>query len=107
MHQNKNQNKNKQHEPVLLTEVLQYVDPKVGDRYLDLTAGYGGHASEILERTGSLTQATLVDRDSYAVEQLKQRFGATDIDLRHRDFLTASRELDAAGRQYELILADL
>ena len=107
MHQNKNQNKNKQHEPVLLAEVLQYLDPQKGDSYLDLTAGYGGHAAKILERTGSLTQATLVDRDENAIHELAQLFGAKDIDLRHSDFYTASEQLREAGRQYELILADL
>ena len=107
MHQNKHQNKNKQHEPVLLDEVLHYLDPREGDRYLDLTAGYGGHAGAILERTGSLTQSTLVDRDSYAIDTLRTLYGATDIDLRHKDFLTASQELLAEGREFDLILADL
>jgi 16S rRNA C1402 N4-methylase RsmH len=83
--QNKNKNKNKskqrctktktkikkQHEPVLLDEVLQYLDPEAGDRYLDLTAGYGGHAGAVLERTGSLTHATLVDRDTNAIKELR------------------------------------
>jgi 16S rRNA (cytosine1402-N4)-methyltransferase len=107
MHQNKNQNKNKQHVPVLLEETLQYLNPQKGDRYLDLTAGYGGHAQAVLERTGSLTPATLVDRDQNAINELKHLFDATDIDLRHNDFLLASRELLAEGRQYDLILADL
>lgn len=107
MHQNKNQNKHKQHVPVLLDETLQYLNPNTGDRYLDLTAGYGGHAQAVLERTGSLTPATLVDRDINAIDELKQLFGAIDIDLRHTDFLSASRDLIAEGRQYDLILADL
>ncbi|MDB5164500.1 MAG: mraW, partial [Candidatus Saccharibacteria bacterium] len=61
MHQNKNQNTTKQHVPVLLNEVLQYLDPKSGESYLDLTAGYGGHASEVLNRTGNFEQSCLVD----------------------------------------------
>ena len=40
---------NQKHNPVLLNEVLHYLNPKTGDRYLDLTAGYGGHAEEILK----------------------------------------------------------
>ncbi|HWB38636.1 MAG TPA: 16S rRNA (cytosine(1402)-N(4))-methyltransferase RsmH [Candidatus Saccharimonadales bacterium] len=100
-----NQNKNKQHVPVLLAEVLQYLDPKAGESYLDLTAGYGGHTSSVLERTGSLTQMTLVDRDQNAIAVLREKFNGADI--RHQDFLTASQTLLADGQQYDLILADL
>lgn len=107
MHQNKHQNIHTQHVPVLLDEVLQYLDPKAGDNYLDLTAGYGGHATEVFARTGSLTQSVLVDRDSNAIAELMKQFGATDIVLRQQDFLTASRELLDEGRQFDVILADL
>jgi 16S rRNA (cytosine1402-N4)-methyltransferase len=109
MHQNKHQNKYQQHVPVLLDEVLKYLDPKAGESYLDLTAGYGGHAAAILERTGSLTQAVLVDRDAKAVEVLRQEFGSTagSASIRRQDFLTASQELLGESRQFDLILADL
>lgn len=107
MHQNKHQNKNKQHVPVLLDEVLHYLAPKSGESYLDLTAGYGGHARAIMERTGSLTTAVLVDRDQKAIDVLHQEFPAGTVSLRTSDFLTVSRELLAEGRQFDLILADL
>jgi 16S rRNA (cytosine1402-N4)-methyltransferase len=105
MHQN--QNKNKQHVPVLLDEVLQYLAPKKGESYLDLTAGYGGHASEVLARTGSLTTATLVDRDQNAITVLQEKFGTGNASLRQQDFLSASEELVAEGQRFDLILADL
>jgi 16S rRNA (cytosine1402-N4)-methyltransferase len=110
MHQNKHQNINKQHVPVLLGEVLTYLDPKKGESYLDQTAGYGGHASAILERTGSLTSAVLVDRDQAAMATLRRQFAgdaASGASLRQQDFLAASRELLGEGRQFDLILADL
>lgn len=107
MHQNKYQNKNKQHDPVLLLEVLHYLDPKKGDTYLDLTAGYGGHARAILERTGSLTPATLVDRDQNAIEELKKAFTNSEANLVNQDFLMASQDLLASGQQFDLILVDL
>ncbi|HSX46231.1 MAG TPA: 16S rRNA (cytosine(1402)-N(4))-methyltransferase RsmH [Candidatus Saccharimonadia bacterium] len=105
MHQNKHQNKNKQHEPVLLKEVLQYLDPSEGDSYLDLTAGYGGHAQAVAERVGSLTDVTLIDRDANAVRVLREELPGADIE--QQDFLAASRELLAEGRQFDVILADL
>ncbi|HEY5442842.1 MAG TPA: 16S rRNA (cytosine(1402)-N(4))-methyltransferase RsmH, partial [Candidatus Saccharimonadales bacterium] len=107
MHQNKHQNKNQQHVPVLLDEVLKYLDPQRGESYLDLTAGYGGHASAVLERTGSLTPSVLVDRDSEAIKVLQRDFAGDNVSIRQQDFLTASRELVGEGRQFDLILADL
>ena len=34
------------HIPVLLSDVLEYLSPKLGESYLDLTAGYAGHADK-------------------------------------------------------------
>ena len=99
------QNQNKQHVPVLLDEVLQYLNPQPGESYLDLTAGYGGHAQAILGRTGSLTDSVLVDRDQNAINVLREQFDG--IELKKQDFLSASQDLKAGGRQFDLILADL
>ncbi|MDL2342354.1 MAG: 16S rRNA (cytosine(1402)-N(4))-methyltransferase RsmH [Patescibacteria group bacterium] len=105
MHQNKHQNA-PLHVPVLLQEVLQYLAPAPGNSYLDLTAGYGGHASEVLARTNAPQRTTLVDRDDNAISVLKGQFVDGER-LIHADFLTASIELSAEGSQYDLILADL
>ena len=105
----KNQDKNKQsdlHIPVLLSEVLQILQPKAEQSYLDLTAGYGGHASSVLELTGRPSAAVLVDRDVSAVEALKKRFGE-DPEIIHLDFLQASRQLAEQGKRFDMILADL
>jgi len=107
MHQNKHQNKNNQHVPVLLEQVMQYLDPQPGESYLDLTAGYGGHAAAVLSVTNSPTTSVLVDRDAHAIRELEQQFGERGVDLRWQDFLSASNELAAEGRQFDLILADL
>ena len=49
------------HVPVLLDAVIEQLRPQEGESYLDLTAGYGGHSSAIVNRTGHETGATLVD----------------------------------------------
>ena len=107
MRQNKNQNKNQQHEPVLINEVLQYLAPKSGDSYLDLTAGYGGHARAITAHTGSLIHTVLVDRDINAIRELEKIFPKGTVSLRQKDFLSVSRELVAEKQQFDIILADL
>lgn len=95
------------HQPVLLQQVLQYLDPRAGDSYLDLTGGYGGHASAVLEITHNPADSVLVDRDSNAIAELKKRFAGQGIQLLHKDFLSASRELQASGKTFDVILADL
>ncbi len=98
------QNKNK-HIPVLLEPVLQVLRPVAGERYLDLTAGYGGHATAILGATKAEEQAVLVDRDNNAMTTLQSHF--TRAELRHEDFLQACHSLSTTGRQFDIILADL
>jgi 16S rRNA (cytosine1402-N4)-methyltransferase len=94
------------HQPVLFEEVLRYLDPKAGESYLDLTAGYGGHAKGILAKTGSAKQMTLVDRDAKAVNQLQKLFG-DQATILQTDFGAASEQLLEQGKTFDLILADL
>ena len=37
------------HEPVLQQEILRYLQPTAGGRYVDATVGTGGHAEAVLE----------------------------------------------------------
>jgi len=106
MHSDEDQISSK-HIPVLLDEVLQCLDPRPGDSYLDLTAGYGGHASAVLEHTHAPEKTVLVDRDSNAIHELQQVFEGEKIELVQRDFLAASQRLAADGRSFDMILADL
>jgi 16S rRNA (cytosine1402-N4)-methyltransferase len=103
---NTHQNKNNTHIPVLLDEVLKYLDPKLGESYLDLTAGYGGHAERIVEITKS-SEVTLVDRDIQAIEYLKDKFKGKNFEIIHSDYLAASKHLLSSNTKYDLILADL
>jgi 16S rRNA (cytosine1402-N4)-methyltransferase len=92
---------------VLLDEVMQYLKPQKGESYLDLTAGYGGHASAILGETSNPREMTLVDRDDNAIRELTKRFKTKGIAVRHQDFLSASRELADEQETFDMILADL
>ncbi len=91
---------------MLLQPVLHYLNPKEGDAYLDLTAGYGGHAAAVLECTENPKEAVLVDRDVNAITALAP-LAKQGVRLIHKDFLSATQTLVAEGRQFDLILADL
>jgi len=95
------------HEPVLLKEVLECLDPKKGDSYLDLTAGYGGHAKAVLDITQNFQGSVLVDRDQMAIDQLQTMFASSGVNIIHDDYYAATKQLSEQGRQFDLILADL
>lgn len=100
--------KKQNHTPVLLNEVLDLLKPQVGDRYLDLTAGYGGHAEAIIKQIGDKSSAYLVDRDQTAIDFLQKKFKAKrNINFLHEDFYSASKKLLASGEKFDVILADL
>jgi 16S rRNA (cytosine1402-N4)-methyltransferase len=94
-----------QHAPVLLSEVLAYLKPQPNESYLDLTAGYGGHAKAILDVTLNYKDSVLVDRDEFAVENLTDKFGG-NITIMNTDFYSAVSQLIECGKTFDLILAD-
>lgn len=95
------------HIPVLLQQTIEYLSPKEGDSYLDLTAGYGGHARAILEYTKHPEKALFIDRDQIAVTHLKSEFAKQGVTILQADYLSASEKLTAHKRQFDCILADL
>ena len=95
----------KLHNPVLLSEVLVTMEPHPGERYLDLTAGYGGHASEFLDVTQNYKGACLVDRDGFAIDYLKSIF-SSEVEIKHESFYNAMLQLYESGETFDLILAD-
>lgn len=82
--------------PVLLSEVLEYLQPRLGEKYIDFTAGYGGHASRILTVTQNYKEAVLIDRDEFACEYLRKKFGA-----KAEDSMTSERsEVEAEAKTW-------
>ena len=85
------------HVPVLLDSVLRELQPQSGENYLDLTAGYGGHARAILEATDNYAESTLVDRDAFAHQHLAD-LASRGTQLLHTDFVNAAKQLVQDGR---------
>lgn len=61
------------HVPVLLSESLQYLDPRPDAVIVDGTVGGGGHAAAILERTGPGGLLIALDRDPEALAAARAR----------------------------------
>jgi 16S rRNA (cytosine1402-N4)-methyltransferase len=57
------------HIPVLLNEVMQFLNLHPNGRYIDATFGAGGHTRELLERTLPGGRVLAVDQDETAIEQ--------------------------------------
>jgi 16S rRNA (cytosine1402-N4)-methyltransferase len=95
-----------QHVPVLLDATLDTLRPISDENYLDLTAGYGGHARRILEKTENYNDSVLVDRDDFAIENLSE-FSKRGVTLLHTDFVSAAKQLVQEGKQFSIILVDL
>jgi len=55
------------HKPVLVQEVLHYLDPKPGGVYLDVTFGSGGHTRAILEKEPTC-KVIAMDWDTVALD---------------------------------------
>ncbi len=94
------------HKPVLLSEVLAVLEPKPGENYLDLTAGYAGHASEILAVTRNYKESVLVDRDENAIKVQKEKFKGKELNLLHEDFYNAVLQEIECGNAFDMILMD-
>ena len=84
---------------------MSYFAPQAGERYIDLTAGYGGHAAAIMSRSGFDSGHILIDRDLSAISYLQEKFADNhNVKIVHSDFETALQTLDSG---FDMVLADL
>lgn len=95
------------HVPVLLNEALEFLLPKTGESYLDLTAGYGGHSSAVLKVTKAADGVVLVDRDQYAITHLTGLPNFKNSRIIKDNFMNAVQALGQEGQSFDMILADL
>ena len=92
------------HRPVLLSETVRLLNPRKGETLLDVTAGAGGHARAVGETVG-VQALTLVDADPRAAAALTDAFAQATV--YNEDFATQTHRLEADGRAFDMILADL
>lgn len=61
------------HIPVLKEEVMQYLDPKRNENFIDCTIGEGGHTFAILEKTGLSGRVLGIDKDNRNIKLVKDK----------------------------------
>ncbi len=75
------------HQPVLLNEVMTFLDPQPGQFIIDGTVDGGGHAAAIVERIGAKGTFVGLDWDKQLLERCKKRFvGQSNVILLHGNY---------------------
>jgi 16S rRNA (cytosine1402-N4)-methyltransferase len=96
------------HEPVMVSEVLELLQPSRGGLFVDCTAGLGGHSRAVLE--AGATRLLGLDRDPQALAIAREALAAFGdrVELVHADYRELDRVLDERGIDRTAgLLADL
>jgi 16S rRNA (cytosine1402-N4)-methyltransferase len=95
------------HRTIFISEILEFLDVKEGEWYLDATLGDGGHSLEILKLGGNVVG---VDVDPDALDRAKRRFQEAEIpESRYKLIQGNFREIDslAGSQKFSGAVADL
>ncbi|XP_042693158.1 12S rRNA N4-methylcytidine (m4C) methyltransferase isoform X2 [Centrocercus urophasianus] len=71
LHSTENKTFGRLHIPVMVEEVINFLSPQSGQRFLDMTFGAGGHSTALLEKASNITIYAL-DRDPMAYKIAQQ-----------------------------------
>jgi 16S rRNA (cytosine1402-N4)-methyltransferase len=61
------------HVPVLLKEVIDYLNPQVNENFIDATIGQGGHTTAILEKNKPKGKVLGIEMDTDIYKELKEK----------------------------------
>lgn len=89
----------KLHIPVMLREVIDYLDPKPGQIIVDATLGTGGHSLEILKRITPGGRLIGIDRDEDSLAICRKRFSefSGSCDFVQANFVDLDQVLEKLG----------
>lgn len=89
---------NNYHTSVLLQEIIEELQIKAGEQYIDGTIGGGGHSFEILKLGGKVLG---IDVDEEALEFIKNELGITNYELRNNLVLAKGnfKNIDRIARE--------
>ena len=96
------------HEPVMVAEVIEQLEPGRGGVFVDCTVGLGGHARALIEAGAS--RLIGLDRDPAAVAAARDALGGFGdrVEVVHADYRRVAAVLDERGvAKVDGVLADL
>lgn len=87
------------HVPVMAGEVVQLLDPKPGEIFVDATAGGGGHSAMLAERLAPGGHLILIDQDPAALAEVGKSLQrlSPQITALHGNFRDLKNLLDSIG----------
>ena len=99
------------HIPIMVPEILDFLQIQPGDCGLDATLGYGGHTAKMLECLQGQGHICALDVDPVEMEKTRARlaamgYGADILTVLHQNFAN----IDLVGEEYgkfQFVLADL
>lgn len=100
------------HQPVMVREVIEFLQPGKGKVIVDATVGTGGHLLSVLEAARGESKVIGIDRDSKALEVAESRIGeisgSGEVSLHCENFRNIRSVLDREGvERVDGILLDL
>ena len=96
------------HQPVLVAEAVEYLNPKPGDVIFDGTLGYGGHTSEICKRLKGQGFVIGCDLDPEAIEYCRKKFAGEPVKIVESNFYKIREILNEMGIEHiNSVLFDL
>ncbi|MGZ5310977.1 MAG: 16S rRNA (cytosine(1402)-N(4))-methyltransferase RsmH [Solirubrobacterales bacterium] len=97
------------HEPVLPVELVEVLDPRPGETFVDCTFGGGGHARLIAERLGPEGELIALDRDPVAEKRWREFSAGAPSRTRflRADFVAGLEGLRGEGVRPDGIVFDL
>lgn len=99
-----------EHIPVMANEIMHWLAPRPGGRYLDATLGLGGHALRLMQETSGQAQLLGLDRDAQALDRAQERlqsFGSQVI-FAQTSFQHFALEAQSLGwESFDGVIADL
>jgi 16S rRNA (cytosine1402-N4)-methyltransferase len=93
------------HTPVLLKEVIQWLDPQPGRSFIDATVSSGGHALAILEKIEPGGKLLGIEWDPEIFKQWEPRAGMTAVNDNYAHIKKIAEEHDF--KEVDGILFDL
>jgi len=89
-----------QHIPVLVDKVIEYLNPKKNEKFIDATFGLGGYSEKILARLGSKGSVLGIDWDRKNILEGQKRLEQFKNQLRIREGNFADIEKIARSEKY-------